>query len=572
MNDIKRFISIIPYDSKVFWKSLIGYWSRTLYNLVGVIFLSIITTALEWYDTSWLVKALRWYWWSTAFVLFFMTLTHDRSWPEIWSFLKKRIYAKYLPEYIKIDISYTEKIGTGKTLSIIEKGVDSWWQGISYCIMSFSSLFLTLSYVIYSLSLLWASYVWYFFIIVAGSGTFAYFLNKKMLKQRKKRVNAKNNYVRGLVKVIMSKVEIMQKGTVLPEIQSLDHEMNSVIDANKKMSLPVHRFFFGPRIAIDVGKILLFSLAGLAVIQSWSWIGTIVAVGWWLILLDNVLDKFLEFYKNITKEFDIVKRMRDFFDNAPITSNYDQWTAFMYKKWNITLHNIVFSYHHQLPIIENFSLAIDGGTKVALVGPSGGGKSTIVKLVAGYLRPDSWIVSVDGQDLSDINLKSYYKHIGYLTQEPSVFDGTIRENLTYAVDGVDDETIKQAITDAQCDFIWDLADGLDTEIGERWVRLSWWQRQRLAIAKIFLKNPEIIILDEPTSALDSESEEKVTIAMNRLFEWRTVIVIAHRLQTVKHSDTIFYIENGKVAEQGNHTELMAQQGKYYQMVELQSGF
>ena len=228
-----------------------------------------------------------------------------------------------------------------------------------------------------------------------------------------------------------------------------------------------------------------------------------------------------------------------------------------------------------------------------------------MKLIAGYLHPESGSISVLGNTLSETALKSYYPHIGYLTQDPSVFDATIRENLLSAVNSSDQlsedsyqignnknkktnkikhhsdtwsllpdnsDILTQALRLAQCDFVFELEKGLDTEIGERGVRLSGGQKQRLAIAKIFLKNPEIILLDEPTSALDSFSEEKITEALNTLFEWRTVIIIAHRLQTVKHADDIIVIEWWQVVERGNHTELVAKNGIYHKMLELQSGF
>ena len=204
---------------------------------------------------------------------------------------------------------------------------------------------------------------------------------------------------------------------------------------------------------------------------------------------------------------------------------------------------------------------------------SGGGKSTLVKLISWYIRQDSWDILVDNQNLKDVSLKSYYKDIWYLTQEPSVFDGTIRENLLYAVteDTCQDE-IDNIIELAHCEFIYDLPFGLDTEIWERGVKLSGGQKQRLAIAKIFLKNPKIIILDEPTSALDSLSEQKITEAMHNLFKNRTVLVIAHRLQTVKYADDIIVIENGKIKERGTHKELVKHHWFYKQMLDLQSGF
>ena len=169
-----------------------------------------------------------------------------------------------------------------------------------------------------------------------------------------------------------------------------------------------------------------------------------------------------------------------------------------------------------------------------------------------------------------------YKHIWYLTQEPSVFDGSIKENLLYGMweekDIQEEWKIHQAILDAKCEFIYDFKEWLETQIWERWVRLSGWQKQRLAIAKLFLKNPEIIILDEPTSALDSFSEEAIRESFEKLFVWKTVFIIAHRLQTVKTADDIIVFEWWKVIERGNHEELLWQNWYYKKMLELQSGF
>jgi len=195
-----------------------------------------------------------------------------------------------------------------------------------------------------------------------------------------------------------------------------------------------------------------------------------------------------------------------------------------------------------------------------------------MKLLAGYMRPTSGTLLIDGQNITDIRLDSYYPHIGYLTQEPSVFDGTIEENLLYSVRGkITKKKIDEAIELAECQFIYELENGLQTEIGERGIRLSGGQKQRLAIAKIFLKDPEIILLDEPTAALDSYSEQKVAKAFERLFTGRTVIVIAHRLQTVKSADDIIVLEKGNIVERGTHRQLLKLGGKYAGMVDLQSG-
>ncbi len=252
---------------------------------------------------------------------------------------------------------------------------------------------------------------------------------------------------------------------------------------------------------------------------------------------------------------------------------YETWKNFKYKKWDIELKNITFWYSYNNDVLNDFGLEIKWWKVTALVWNSWWWKSTLVKLISVYISPNFGEILVDWQKLSEVSLKSYYKEIWYLTQEPSVFDWTILENLIYAAgENVDEEKIEKAIKLAKCEFIKGLPYGINTEIWERGMRLSWWQRQRLAIAKIFLKNPNIIILDEPTSALDSFSEELITKAMHNLFKWRTVIIIAHRLQTVKHADKIFVIEWGKVVEEWNHKELVKKKGIYKRMLDLQSGF
>ena len=266
-----------------------------------------------------------------------------------------------------------------------------------------------------------------------------------------------------------------------------------------------------------------------------------------------------------------------------------QWAAFTINNATIEIKNLSYSYKQieavetiehdhkneqwSFSVFNDFSVTIQWWKKTAFVWVSWSGKSTLVKLIAWYLSPDSGEILVDNQNLSTLSLQSYYKHIWYLTQEPSVFDGTIIDNLTYAIDPeISQEALNAAITLAKCEFIWEFHKWVETEIGERGVRLSWWQRQRLAIAKIFIKNPEIIILDEPTSALDSFSEDAITEAMHNLFKDRTVIIIAHRLQTVKNADEIIVLDQWTVVERGRHDQLVSTQWAYSKMLELQSGF
>ncbi len=371
----------------------------------------------------------------------------------------------------------------------------------------------------------------------------------------------------------MNKQEIFQSEKISNEIKNLDNYSNKQIYYNKKMADYLVLLFELPIVVLITSIIFLLYFLWNAYLQGEIEISAIVWVTSALVLMSWAIDIWIEFFKDFTKEFVDIEKLWDFFDKAPTISGYNRWKTFEYKTWNIRLENIDYSYIQWKNILENFSLEIEWGSITAFVWPSGWWKSTIAKLIWWYIQTDSGEIVVDSQKLSEVSLKSYYKNIWYLTQDPSVFDGTVLENLTYASDkNISKEKIKEAIEMAKCEFIYELPDGLETEIWERGIRLSGWQRQRLAIAKIILKNPKIIILDEPTSALDSFSEEQITIALNNLFKERTVIVIAHRLQTVKHADKIFLIEDWQVLEEGTHESLQAKNGLYTKMLELQSGF
>ena len=231
---------------------------------------------------------------------------------------------------------------------------------------------------------------------------------------------------------------------------------------------------------------------------------------------------------------------------------------------DIVFENVDFSYVENIPVLKKINLSVKKGQKMAFVGNSGGGKSTIVHLIPRFYEVDSGSIQIDGKDIRDISLASLRQNIGVVFQDNFLFSGTIRDNLMLGKFDATEEEISAAIK-AACleDFITELDNGLDTNIGERGTLLSGGQKQRIAIARAFLKNAPILILDEATSALDNKSEAVVQQAIDNLMKSRTVFVIAHRLSTIQHVDKIVVINEGEIVEIGSHDELMAKNGAYH---------
>ena len=232
-------------------------------------------------------------------------------------------------------------------------------------------------------------------------------------------------------------------------------------------------------------------------------------------------------------------------------------------KKEIKFNDVCFSYDGQREVLHKVNLTVPVGSKVALVGNSGGGKSTVTALIPRLYEIDSGSITIDGTDIKEFTISSLREQIAMVFQDNFLFDGTVRENLLYGKENATDEEIAFAIKSAYLDeFVKKLPQGLDTMIGERGLLLSGGQKQRLAIARAILKNAPVVILDEATSALDNKSEKVVQQALDKLMEGRTTIVIAHRLSTIMDSDKILVINDGHVVEEGSHSELLAKNGPY----------
>jgi ATP-binding cassette subfamily B protein len=233
----------------------------------------------------------------------------------------------------------------------------------------------------------------------------------------------------------------------------------------------------------------------------------------------------------------------------------------------IRFEDVAFEYREGMPVVRDFSVTVQGGRVVALVGRSGAGKTTVTDLVARFHDPTSGRILLNGSDIRDFRLDSYRDLLAIVQQDVFLFDGSVRDNIAYGRHDATDAEIEDAARRANAhEFIDRLPDRYDTFVGERGVKLSGGQQQRLAIARAILKSPQILILDEATSNLDTESEQLIQASMASLLAGRTTFVVAHRLSTIRRADEILLMEDGRVIERGTHQELMEARGLYYEMV------
>ncbi len=281
-------------------------------------------------------------------------------------------------------------------------------------------------------------------------------------------------------------------------------------------------------------------------------------IGWIYFPLSFIFDQLRQFQKYLTA----VEIMHEEFDDID-HEDIDKGKSIKNPKWNISFKNVSFWYLEWKNILNNINIDIESWSKIALVWNTGAGKSTIINLILRFWDIDSGLITLDGQDISQIKKSSLRSHIGVVSQDNSLFNLSIEENLKFAKPNATKKEIVTALKNAEAHFVFDLENNMKTVIGERGLKLSGWEKQRISIARLFLKNPEILILDEATSALDNTTERKIEKALKKLMKWKTSLIIAHRLSTIQHVDTIFMLENGKIVESGNYKQLMKTKKKFH---------
>ncbi len=331
--------------------------------------------------------------------------------------------------------------------------------------------------------------------------------------------------------------------------------------------------FFGPSIgfiAFSTSLILLW-YGGREVILGAISPGELIAFILYATIIAGPMGSFARLYARVQEGIGASKRVFEILDMKGEVSNITNAKPLPHIDGKVEFNNVHFHYREDQEIIKGISFTVEPGQTVALVGPSGAGKTTLGQLLHRFYDPVSGEIRVDGIVLKTVQLNSYWSQIGVVPQETILFGSTILANIEYAKPGVTREELVQAAKDANAhNFIMECPDGYETVVGEKGIRLSAGQRQRIAIARAILKDPRILILDEATSALDNESELLIQDALERLMKGRTSFIIAHRLSTIHNAERIIVLDKGKLVESGNHAQLMEQEGIYHKLYTLKS--
>ena len=482
--------------------------------------------------------------------------------------VKNKLYLDFKLQALKkmktIDYLEYQKIGTGRLTQKVEDGATAsrdvllnyWLKLIRYLLPTaiFSLIFIfrvEREYVLFVL-------LGYIIVIVISN-----LILKKLYKLKESILVNQEVLNKHLVRGFMELVVFRTNKKFDTEIEVTKEGIKNITDAKTKIKLVHEIFFTAFALIVNVLKVIVL---GYAVLKSNLSVGAVVTV---IALLGKAYEPIAIFnveYVDYKLNKVAVKKYIAFLDSKD-DENLNKGEIVKNVLGEIELKDIVYSYNYGKTIIKDLSLRIKANSSIALVGESGSGKSTIIKLIMGLIKYDSGQLLIDGKEIKDLNLNSFYDKVSYVSQEAPIFDGTLRENLVFDKK-ISDTKIKEVLKLVCLEKFYEkLENGLDTELGEKGIRMSGGERQRVALARLFFDDSKIIILDEATSAMDNVTEKEVMKNLVDELKDRTIIVIAHRLETIKNVDDIYVLSDGVIKEHGKYKELLTKNGYFKKLYE-----
>ena len=553
---MKLFKEVIKNNLRmIIFYVLIGITINFL-DLYGVTYYQKILDAFQ-YHTLTLVPLIIY----GVLLLVSTILGYIENYPE--QQVKNKLYLDFKLQALKkmksIDYLEYQKIGTGRLSQKAEDGatasrdifIDFWLKIVRYLLPTalFSLIFI---FRVKKEYVLFVFFGYIFMVIISN------IILKKLYKLKEKILLNQESLNKHLIRGFMELVVFRTNKKFDTEIKITKDGIKNIVDGKTKIKL-VHELFF--TIFEMIVNVLKVVVLGYAVLKSDLSVGAVVTV---ISLLGKAYEPIAIFnveYVDYKLNKVTVKKYIEFLDSKDDLA-LEKGTIIKKLSGDIEFQNVSYSYNDGKSIIKDLSFKIKNNSSVALVGESGSGKSTIIKLIMGLIKYDDGKILIDEKELSKLNLNSFYDNVTYVSQDAPIFDGTLRENLIFDKN-VEDEKILNVLKLVCLDKFYEkLEDGLDTELGEKGVRMSGGERQRVALARLFFDESKIIILDEATSAMDNITEKQVMKNIVKQLDNKTLIVIAHRLETIKDVDKIFVLSDGVIKEEGKYKELLNKNGYF----------
>ncbi len=469
----------------------------------------------------------------------------------------------------RIDYLAYQNLGTGNLIQNIENGAEATRNLLT-------EFYLAIGRQILPAMVISLFFIHYYdqnlFLIILASYSIFYLVSYKLMHylrlETEKMLSNQEDFSRFSVRAFMELVVFRINGRFKDEIERVKNISDEVVRSRAMIYLVQELFFTGFALMIFIVQALVILQQVSKIIAGSSTIGTMVALVDFIRIVFFPISGLSMAWVSYRLNSVTFARFHSFF-SLPDDPGLDHSQMINIQQGEVNFKQVSFAYPEQ-PVLHDFSLRIPGGKTTGLVGLSGSGKSTLVRLLLQLIKPQAGQVCIDHQDLSEINLPTYYQQVAYIPQEPPIFDGSLRENLVFDRDPGGQRLAEVIQQVGLSELVARLSQGLNTLVGERGVKLSGGERQRLAFGRLLLQDPKIVILDEPTSALDSLTEDFVTHNLIPFLKGKTVIVVAHRLQTVMNADQIVVLENGKVIQTGGFEELITEAGKFRQLWEKQA--